>query len=105
MPSNYLNPGPTHNEIEKTEGLVVLEFGVDWCPHCKASQPIANAAFSGKVGLTHIQVEDGKGKRLGRSFKVKLWPTFIFLKDGVENARVVRPISETELTQAMNSIL
>jgi thioredoxin 1 len=41
--------------------------------------------------VRHIKVEDGKGKPLGRSFKVKLWPTLVYLERGVEIGRVVRP--------------
>jgi len=47
--------------------------------------------------LRHIKVEDASGKRLGRSFNVKLWPTLVFLADGREVARVVRPKSVDEL--------
>ncbi len=43
------------------------------------------------------KLEDGPGRRLGRSFQVKLWPTFIFLKDGVEQGRVVRPMNVAEI--------
>lgn len=39
----------------------------------------------------HIWVEDGKGKPLGRSFRVKLWPTLVFLKDGQVVRQAVRP--------------
>jgi thioredoxin 1 len=46
-------------------------------------------------------VEDGKGQRLGRTYRVKLWPTLIMLRDGKEVARVVRPQSVSEITQAL----
>ena len=36
-------------------------------------------------------MEDGRGSPLGRSFRVKLWPTLVLMRDGVEVARVVRP--------------
>ena len=35
--------------------------------------------------------EDGAGRRLGRYFSVKLWPTLILLKNGEELGRVIRP--------------
>jgi thioredoxin 1 len=41
--------------------------------------------------VRYINVEDGKGKPLGRSFRVKLWPTLVFLRDGQVVARAVRP--------------
>jgi len=47
--------------------------------------------------LPHIKVFDGAGKRLGRQFKVKQWPTLILLKSGEEVARVVRPLERRDL--------
>jgi thioredoxin 1 len=41
--------------------------------------------------VRHVKVEDGKGKPLGRSFRVKLWPTLIFLRDGRVVKEAVRP--------------
>ena len=29
-------PEPTRDEVDHMPGLVVLEFGADWCPHCQA---------------------------------------------------------------------
>ena len=49
-------------------------------------------------------VEDGKGRRLGRSYRVKLWPTVIFLRDGVEVDRVVRPTGRPEIDEALARI-
>jgi hypothetical protein len=42
---------------------------------------------------------------LGRSFKIKLWPTLIFLQDGRELARAVRPTSIDELRSCMQVLL
>ncbi len=41
--------------------------------------------------VRHIRIEDGKGKPLGRSFRVKLWPTLVFLRDGRALKQVARP--------------
>lgn len=41
--------------------------------------------------VRHLEVEDGKGKPLGRSFRVKLWPTFVFLRDGQVMKQTARP--------------
>jgi thioredoxin 1 len=45
--------------------------------------------------VRHVNVEDGKGKPLGRSFRVKLWPTFVFLRDGQVIRLAVRPDAGT----------
>jgi thioredoxin 1 len=46
-------------------------------------------------------VEDGPGRALGRSFRVKLWPTLVFLKDGREVDRVVRPQSAEAVAERL----
>jgi thioredoxin 1 len=97
MRAQYETPGPTREEIDGMQGAVLLEFGVDWCPHCQAAAAAVEKALADHGAVRHIRVEDGKGRPLGRSFRVKLWPTLIALKDGVEQARVVRPTTVEEV--------
>ena len=59
------------------------------------------AALADHPDLEHLKVEDGKGRPLGRSFRVKLWPTLIFLHDGEEMARVVRPTDIAVIREAL----
>ena len=79
-------------EVDRQAGPMVLEFGANWCGHCNGAQPHIQAAFE-QAGseVLHVKVEDGSGRPLGRSYRVKLWPTLIFLQNGQELARVVRP--------------
>ena len=84
-------PEPTRQAVDSLAGLTLLEFGASWCPHCQAAQPHIAAALKAHPEVRHIRVEDGSGRPLGRSFRVKLWPTLILVNHGVEKARVVRP--------------
>lgn len=81
----------TLEQLAKLPGLTLLEFGADWCGYCQAAQPLIAEALRTRSDIRHIRIEDGKGKRLGRLFRVKLWPSLILLKDGTELARIVRP--------------
>jgi thioredoxin 1 len=72
-------------------GLVLLDFGTDWCGHCVAARAAVDAWLAGRDAIDHWRIEDGSGRALGRAFRVKLWPTLILLRDGAEVARVVRP--------------
>ncbi len=62
---------------------------------------LLEVGFVQSPGLQHIKIEDGPGRRLGRSFRIKLWPTLVFLRDGVELARVVRPTSVAAIGEAL----
>lgn len=88
---------PTRAEIDAHAGPLLLEFGTGWCGYCRAAQADIAAALKKRPGVAHLKVEDGKGRPLGRSFRVKLWPTLVYLESGVEKARVVRPASEAEI--------
>ena len=95
---------PKREEVEALPGRVVLEFGTSWCGHCRRAQPLIAEALTAHPAVRHIKVEDGAGKRLGRSFQVKRWPTLVFLKDGKEAARVVRPAASEEIGEALAAI-
>jgi thioredoxin 1 len=97
----FTEPEPARAALDAMRGPLLLEFGTDWCGFCRAAQPLIAAAFTDFPDLAHIKVEDGSGRRLGRSFAVKLWPTLVFLRDGEELARLVRPQSEREIRAAM----
>jgi thioredoxin 1 len=85
-------------------GPVLLDFGTNWCGFCRAAQPLVEQALAAYPRVRHIKVEDGSGRRLGRSFEVKLWPTLIFLKDGKEVDSLVRPVSIEEVSDALARI-
>lgn len=104
MGDAYEDPGPTRAEVDALRGAVVLEFGADWCPICQAARPHIAEALAAGPSVRRIKVADGKGKPLGRSFAVKLWPTLVFLKDGAEVARAVRPASAEAVRQGLAAL-
>ncbi len=95
---------PTRAEVDALRGPVVLEFGASWCPHCIRAQPAIAAALARHPGVRHLKIEDGKGRRLGRSFQVKLWPTLIFMSNGNETARLVRPTEFGPIDDALEAM-
>lgn len=88
---------PTRAEVDAFTEPTLLEFGTGWCGYCRAAQPDIAAALKNHPAVRHIKVEDGTGRPLGRSFRVKLWPTLIYLEAGAEKGRVVRPQSAAEV--------
>jgi thioredoxin 1 len=104
MTNPYREEQPTLPEVEATRGPLVLEFGNDWCGYCRAAQPIIEEAFARHPGIERLKLADAREKRLGRSFGVKLWPTLVFLRDGREVARAVRPRDVSEVADALARI-
>jgi thioredoxin 1 len=100
----YSSQAPSRAEVDALPGATVMEFGTNWCGFCQGAQASIAKAFEPHAGIRHLKVEDGPGRPLGRSFKVKLWPTLIFLRDGAEVARVVRPANATEIAEALASL-
>ncbi|HYE41616.1 MAG TPA: thioredoxin family protein [Ramlibacter sp.] len=95
---------PTRAEIDATRGALVLEFGAPWCGYCQAAQPLIQQAFESHERVIHLKIEDGRGRPLGRSYRVKLWPTLVFVRDGIEAARLVRPGDAKAIEQALAQI-
>jgi thioredoxin 1 len=102
---NYANTELSRTEVDALTGAALIEFGSNECGHCRAAQPLLAEALAGAAPLRHLKVEDGKGRRLGRSFQVKLWPTLIFLRDGREVTRLVRPENAEVIKQALAQIV
>lgn len=102
--AQHLAAAPTRADVDRLPGTTVIEFGTPWCGHCQRAQPLIEAVLTNRAGVAHVKVEDGPGQRLGRSFGVKLWPTLVFLKDGQEMARLVRPQGHGELEQALQQL-
>lgn len=101
---DYDKPEPDREEVDAWLGAVLLEFGATWCGHCQAAQPAIAAALNSHPEVRHVKVGDGPGKPLGRSFRVKLWPTLIFLRDGKEVDRVVRPVQVEEVQRGLQTL-
>ncbi len=95
---------PARSEIDALTGPTMLEFGTPWCGYCRAAQPAIVAALEAHDNVRHIKVEDGSRRPLGRSFTIKLWPTLVFLRDGKEVLRLVRPTEEQAIARALSQI-
>lgn len=104
MNTNCAQTEPSRAEVDAMPGATVLEFGTPWCGWCRGAQPVIANALSGHPTVRHIKVEDGPGQPLGRSFRIKLWPTLVFLKDGEEVGRVTRPNSMDEMRELLARI-
>ena len=105
MPAPYLSEieAPSRAQVNALRGLTLLEFGTEWCGHCRAAQALLKQALAVQPQWHHLKVEDGPGRALGRSYQVKRWPTLIVLRDGQEIGRLVRPTAMQEVINALTA--
>ncbi len=99
----YEDRDPPRAEIDALPGPTLLEFGSNSCGICSATQPRVAEALAAHP-VRHLKIEDGRGRRLGRSFGVKLWPTLVFLDGGREVARLVRPHSAALIQESLAAL-
>jgi thioredoxin 1 len=106
MATEYLPPdaAPTREEIDSAQGLLLLEFGTDWCGICEAAAPRIAEQLARHPQVRHLKVEDGPGRKLGRSFRVRLWPSLVFLDDGKLVRQLARP-DQRELEEAFAALV
>ena len=103
MAGDYAETEPTLAEIEALDGATLLEFGTNWCGWCRRAQPLIAGALAQRP-VRHLKIGDSKAKRLGRAYKVKLWPTLVFLKDGKEAGKLVRPAAAEEILRELEKL-
>ena len=101
MNAAYASVEPSLAEVDRLNGPSLLEFGSPWCGYCRAAQPLLASALADHPGVRHIKIADASGRLLGRSYQVKLWPTLVFLSDGREMARLVRPRDVGEIRRSL----
>jgi len=102
----YLAQEPSRTDVDAADGLQLIEFGAPDCGFCVAIQSALartlEVADENGTSLTHLKIEDGSGRPLGRSFNIKLWPTLVLMRAGVELGRVVRPTGAPQLRELLS---
>lgn len=104
MHRDYVETEPSRAEVEALQGPTLLEFGSPTCGHCRRAQPLIAQALAAHPRVRHLKIADASGRRLGRLYGVRLWPTLVLLDGGKEVARLVRPVAVGPIEKALEAI-
>ena len=85
-------------DVEKANGLTVVDFWATWCAPCRMIAPILDqlaTEYAGKVKVTKLDVD--QNVRTATRFNVRSIPTLLFFKDGKLVDQVVGAVPKQQL--------
>lgn len=80
-------------------GIVLVDFGADWCPPCVKMKPIITEVLNKNAAVKLLNVDGGRDLHLMEKQKVEVLPVFIIYKNGKEVWRKQGIVSAEELTK------
>ena len=85
-------------EVEKHDGLAVVDFWATWCGPCRLVAPLLDqlaGEYAGKVKVTKLDVDSNI--KTATRFNVRSIPTILFFKDGKLVDQVVGAVPKAQL--------
>lgn len=93
-------------QLQKEEGLTLVDFYADWCGPCLTMDPIIKEVlgeFSGKISLLKLNVD--QNPQLGVQFGVRSIPHYILMKKGKVLWRKGGVITKRDLLKSLKSFV
>lgn len=79
-------------------GIVLVDFGADWCPPCKRMEPVLKNLLADKsLSFSLVKVDGGRDQDILQKYQVTELPVFIVFKDGKQVWRKEGVATEEEM--------
>ncbi|MCK9224040.1 MAG: thioredoxin [Candidatus Muirbacterium halophilum] len=93
------------NALLKSEKILVVDFGAEWCGPCKMIAPIIDElSIEYKEKATIAKVDVDKSPDLSRKYGISGVPTILFFKDGELVKNQVGFLDKEQLKQHIDSL-
>lgn len=93
-----------NNEVEKSNGIVIVDFFATWCRPCKMLAPVfeeASNMMRGQAKFVKVDIEEVAD--IARKYDIKSVPTTMIFKDGKVIDSIVGFIPKNNLLKRLNS--
>lgn len=93
-------------EFVSGNGIAVLDFSADWCMPCKMMAPVFSSLAKEMDGAARFgRVDVDQARRLSGRFDIRGVPTFVFLKNGEIEGRIVGMTRKSQIKSRIDSLL
>ncbi len=92
-------------EVMQAEQAVLVDFGAEWCPPCKAIAPIIEeiaTEYDGVARVGTVDVDDNKS--LAERYAIGSIPTLLFFKDGEVVDRIQGLVPKSEIDRKLAAL-
>ena len=92
-------------EIEKHDGLAVVDFWATWCGPCRQIAPILDqlaTEYAGKVKVAKLDVDTNI--RTASRFNVRSIPLLLFFKDGKVVDQIVGAVPKVHIETKLHHL-
>lgn len=87
-------------EIEKHEGLAVVDFWATWCGPCRMIGPVLDQLAVKYVGRAKVaKVDVDSNQKTAMRFNIRSIPAILFFKDGKLVDQVIGAVPKAALEQ------
>lgn len=98
---NVFNEENFENEVEKSEGVVIVDFYADWCMPCKMMSPIIDEIAEENTDIKVGKINCDEEPNLAIKFDVMSIPTILIFKDGKLTKTFVGVAQKEEILEAL----
>ena len=93
-------------EVEKHEGLAVVDFWATWCGPCRMLAPTVetiSSEYDGKVTVVKCNVDDCED--VAAEYGIRNIPTLLFFKGGQVVDKLVGNVPKSEITAKLDALV